>query len=213
MLSPIAYPNKPALKNTNPIFINKLGKVLNKFYNEKFNINLMNKNNTKSEMLASTIASIPYQITNSCFTTRGISNMCGICYNCFLRNLSLMSINIFENYYEYDPFTDVINKTDAYDERQRILYHILRFYYEILINDKDAMQEVEISSKGYFDNPIEIANRFGSDIFLGIKNYFEFYEPTNLNALGKKADELLTMIEPEILDKRQQKLSEIAEDI
>jgi hypothetical protein len=202
MLSPLAYPNKPALKNTNPIFINKIEKIFNIFSEEKFTINLMHKNYTKSEMLIKNISTIPYSLSNSCFSTRGKSNMCGICYNCFIRNLSMMSIGIYEQDYEYDPFINILNKSDIYNERQRILYQTIRFYYKVLIKDESALRDIDLSSKGIFENPIELATRFGIDLYLGIKNYFDMYEPSGLNALGNKAKELLYLIDSNLINER-----------
>jgi len=208
MLSPFAFPNKPALKNTNPIFISKLVKILDRF-DSPFRINLMNKNSTKSEMLSKYANTIPFELTNSCFTTRGKSSMCGICYNCFIRNLSMSSIKIFEQDYTYDPFTNIVKKTRTYNKRQRILYQIIRFYYKVLSKESSALEEITLSSKGYFDDPISLSTKFASDLFLGIRNYFETYEPTNLNALGNKANELLSFVDPEIIDDREFALSQI----
>ena len=160
MLSSMVYPNKPATKNTNPIFIKKMEDFLTNFHDEKININLLNQGNTKSELIARYGNKIPYNLSHSCFTTRGRSEMCGICYNCFIRYVSMMALNIYENDYEYDPFQKIQNETDTYLMRQRILIQTIRFYNKILHNDNKSISEVTSSTRGLIANSEVIAQRF-----------------------------------------------------
>ena len=121
----------------------------------------------------------------------------------------MSAIKIFEQDYIKDPFINIKNKTPTYNKRQRILFQIIRFYYGLLIKDETTIKEIELSSRGFFENPIELSTRFGSDLFLGIKNYLEIYQPTNMNALGKKAKELLGLIDSKIIEKRESELAQI----
>ena len=60
----------------------------------------------------------------------------------------------------------------------------------------------------YFNNPVDLATRFGLDIYIGIKKSLG----PNTNGLGKKAEELLSYVDPNLLREREIQLENLRND-
>lgn len=210
MLGSLVYPNKPATKNTNPIYVDKIESIFNNFYDKTFKIERPFKDMTKAEMLLPLKNEIRFEDTHSCFSSRGRAAMCGECYNCFVRRLSLLAINVAEknNAYEVNPFTtthEIHHEGSA--PSTNILFHFLRFYSQILMRNSSAMNEIEVSSRGYFRDPLDLATRFAEDVFLGVTGLLGAIGENQLNALGKKARELLDQLDKKTLKERKEELT------
>lgn len=197
MLSPLAYPNKPATKNTNPIYLELFEELFTNFNRSTFRIEKIFRNKTRAEVILDYRDEIKFEDTFSCFSTRGRSGMCGICYNCFIRRMSLEALSIQEKKetYLYDPFVQIETDSPTYFERQRILLQVLRFYFGVLKKDPNIFKEINLSARNFFSDPIALATRFAQDIFLGVKNHISHLKDSDQNALGMKANELLIKIE------------------
>lgn len=210
MLGSLLYPNKPATKNTNPIYIRYIAELFSVFDREDVRIVLPFQESTKAEMLYPLKDQIVFEQTHSCFTTRGRSAMCGICYNCFIRRMSLLAIDVEEdqNTYEKHPFIQVESAeyTKSYDERLRILFHVLRNYAKVLNGDSSVLDEVKLDTRNYFRNPADLAIRSAKDIFLGVTKALNMIEDSSLNALGKKAKKLSEQINEQLLIDREEEL-------
>lgn len=204
MLSSLTYPNKPATKNTNPIYLRLYEQLFSTFNNSEFYIEKIFQDKTKAEAVSPVKNEIIFEDTYSCFTTRGFTSMCGICYNCFIRRMSIEALNIQEKdkTYQYDPFLQIETTSDTYFERQRILFNLLRFYYGVLKENPNSIKEIILSSRDLFTNPVSLSIRFAQDIFLGANTYLSKIKGLELNALGKKTQELLNNIDETLLAKR-----------
>ena len=210
MLGSLVYPNKPATKNTNPVYIHKIESIFSSFYNKTFKIECPFKDVTKAEMLLPLKNEIRFEDTFSCFSPRARAAMCGECYNCFVRRLSLLAINVAEknSSYEVNPFTITheINREGSAPSAN-ILFHFLRFYSQVLMRNPSAINEIEVSSRGYFRDPLDLATRFAEDVFLGVTELLSSIDENQLNALGKKARELLDKLDKKALEERKEELT------
>ena len=210
MLGSLVYPNKPATKNTNPIFVDRIEELFSLFNNKEIRIERPFQQYTKAEILQGFKNQINFEKTFSCFSTRGRSTMCGICYNCFVRRMALLAIDVKESpsTYEKNPF-ETINReeqTASYEERLRILLHFLRYYAKVLKKDSSALEELEVNARDYFEDPTDLAIRSAKEIFLGVARSLERIEQGKLNPLGKKAKELLNQIDKQLLTERYNEL-------
>jgi len=211
MLGSLTYPNKQATKNTNLNYIKRIEDIFSGYDDKEFRIECPYKDMTKAEMLAPFKGAMSLEDTFSCFTTRFGTAMCGICYNCFIRRCSLLAIGVKEGdkAYEINPleFDPTVAGKKSYMDTTDILVHLLRFYHKILVSDAAALSEVEINSRDYFKDPYDLATRFACDIFLGVKALLQTTSPHGLNALGKKANELLNQIDKKTLQERKEELA------
>jgi 7-cyano-7-deazaguanine synthase in queuosine biosynthesis len=203
MLGSPVYPNKWATKNTNLSYITRIENIFSSFDNAGFRIICPFHNSTKAEVLKDFRDRIRFEDTHSCFTTRGKSLMCGTCWNCFIRRMSLLAVNVDDGHlYERDPL-----RTSNYVSRTTILIHLLRFYANVLKEEPSALNEIELNARRFFSDPIDLASRFAKDIFLGIKKSLETADEVTLNALGKKAKELLSLVDKNSLLEREELLN------
>lgn len=214
MLGSLVYPNKPATKNTNPVYTEKIEKLLSSFSEKHIRIERPFQRFTKAEILSPLRDQIKFERTFSCFTTRGKSAMCGICYNCFMRRMSLSAIDVKEdpNTYEKHPFelVDREERTESYQSRLRILFHVLRHFAKVLNGDSFTLDEVKLSARDYFEDPTDLVTRSAEDIFLGVMKSLETIGDDRLNPLGKKAKELLTQIDRQLLIERDEELMKLS---
>jgi len=125
--------------------------------------------------------------------------MCGICYNCFVRRMSLEALDIHErdDTYLHDPFlktNDILPPS-----RERILMCLLRCYFNVLNGDENTINDIELSSRDFFDEPVDLARRFGQELFLGSKIHLQNLKGKDLSALGKKTNELIGMLDKKLL--------------
>jgi 7-cyano-7-deazaguanine synthase in queuosine biosynthesis len=216
MLGPLVYPNKPATKNTNPIYIDMIEKLLSSFGENSVRIERPFQEYTKAEMLARFRYQFMLPHTFSCFTTRGKSAMCGICYNCFMRRMTILAATQQpdKSTYEKHPFELIgqQEQTESYERNIRILICVLRHYAGILNEDSSSLNEVELSARHYFSDPINLATRFAKDIFLGVMKSLEVVREDKLNPLGKKAKELLAQVDKKLLIDRHEELLKLSHE-
>jgi 7-cyano-7-deazaguanine synthase in queuosine biosynthesis len=214
MASSLVYPNKPATKNTNPVYTEAIERVLSSFGDKSIRIERPYQEFTRSEIIAPLKNHIRFEQTFSCFTTRGKTAMCGICYNCFIRRMSLLALGIKENIrtYEKHPFelASVEEQSESYQSSLRISLHVLRHYAKILNEDLATLDEVKLYARDYFKNPIDLAMRSAKDVFLGVMRSLETVEDAKLNQLGKKAKELLNQIDKSLLIDRGEELMRLS---
>jgi len=213
MLGSLIYPNKPATKNTNPIYLNYIEELFSLFDKKDVRIERPFQELTKAEILYPLKSQIKFEQTFSCFTTRGRAAMCGICYNCFLRRMFLSAINVEEdvNTYDQHPFALVEKEeqTRSYEERLRVIVHLLRNYAKILKKDPAVLDEVKLSARDFFEDPIDLATRTAKDIYLGVMKALKTVGNNKWNALGTKANKLLNQIDKQMLEEREEELMKI----
>lgn len=210
MLGQSVYHNSQATMNTNPKFIMRIQHLLSTFDEEEFKIDCTFKNWTRAEMVARFTDRIPWQLSWSCFTRRGKSKMCGICYNCFARHMSLLAAGIGESEkcYEKNPFIPHIQFLSKEDKRKEdIIYYMLDFYSKLLRGHTKAKSEIADLNSGFFEHPMNLAMRFGADIYLGVMRSISQHNQTQLSGLGKKAQKMLNKLPKDILQEREELLN------
>jgi len=189
---------RPTL-NAHPFLVKCFERILRRLTDKKFEITCIFKEKTKAEIFALTTKQADLiNKTYSCFTVQGQEKMCGICYACFVRRVSALSINHREPQilYSMDPFSiDIGELGNRSVQKMNILKDSLSFFRDILFDDALVEQVFEDIPKGFFSCGQSILRRFAEDIFLGTKNYLAATNRSRLNALGKFA---ALMIEKEI---------------
>jgi hypothetical protein len=108
--------------------------------------------------------------------------------------------------FKIDPLLHTIDSY-IFRSNQNIIYDILVFY-ESIINEK-SRDNISIYSE-YFEDPFNLARRFGLDVFLGVQKTIESNKI--LSGLGKKSQELLGKIDQNILLERYNELIKIREN-
>lgn len=205
MLDTKIYVNSVATKNTNLRYLHLIEELLKDFNPEAtFKVDYIFKEKTKAELIAAYLSEDLIRHTWSCYNLHR-SNMCGSCWNCFITKMSMRAANIPASIqkYEENPLIDNIKK-DVFLDNQNIIYDLLVFYMNVLNKEKKSLSEI-VEYSSYFDNPINLATSFGLDIYLGIKKSLR----ANTNGLGKKAEELLSYIDPSMLRERDIILSNL----
>ena len=199
MLGNDVYVNSYATKNTNLKYLKLIEKLISKFEGATFPINYIFKNNTKAEIIAKYLNEELINLSWSCYNLRS-KKMCGSCWNCFITRMSSITADktIDELNYEYNPLTQVI-QNDTFLHNQNIIYDMLVFYEKVINDDKKSL-ELLSDNETYFDNPIELGRNFGLDIFYGVQKTLTMYKERS--GLGRKAEELLSRIEDDVLQNR-----------
>jgi len=209
MLGQNVYYNSQSTKNTNPDFILKCQGLFSTLDEKEFHIECAFKDATRAEVLAQFFNKIPWEKSWSCFTRRGRSQMCGLCYNCFVRRMSMLAAGIEENAktYENNPFLIRPSPvTEGYKKKENIIYYLLTFYANVLTNDVNAKSKLEILTGNFFKDPVELATRFAQDIYLAILTWSSRVNEIDLSGIGKKAVELLGKLPTEDLYQREKHL-------
>lgn len=209
MLGQDVYYNSQSTMNTNPNFIMKCQSLFSAFDEKRFNIECIFKNMTRAEAIATFSNQIPWKQSWSCFTRRGRSQMCGLCYNCFVRRMSILAAGIEEDAgaYENNPF--LIGPSlvgEEYKRKEDIIYYLLTFYAKVLRNDAEAKSKLELLTGEFFKDPVELATRFGLDIYLAVLKSSSTLNRIDLSGIGRKAIELLKKSPIETLRQREKDL-------
>jgi 7-cyano-7-deazaguanine synthase in queuosine biosynthesis len=205
MLGSTAYGNAIATKNTNLKYLRLIEEILSKFEGDRFIIDYPFRNNTKSESIAAYLNSDLIQKSWSCYSTRGMGEMCGSCWNCFITKMSALAGGFPSNVLKFktDPLANFLS-SPLYLDNQRILYNLMT-HYEKVINRNPTKIEELTKYGSLFQDPTELATRFGLELFLGIS--ISLAGLKTKNGLGKKAEELLTKIDPSLLENRKERLA------
>jgi hypothetical protein len=210
MLNPETTPTSPPTRNCDPRVVMELQSILHELKGQRFAIMCPNKDRTKTEVAASTPKRFYrwFPSTSSCFSTR-TEKMCGICFGCFVRRLSLGALGCDEmNDYAFDVFSDDLYRLGEQKITRIIdLRHSLRFFGK-LVNDSLGMPENEPAQ--FFEDPTSMMKRFGLDLVLGIRNLFELHPSyESQNAFGRYCAGFLNEMSRELIDRRRSDLDEI----
>lgn len=137
--------------------------------------------------------------------------MCGICYNCFARYTSVLAAGIeeTEELYERNPFLLPLNfPTEEEKRKEDVIYYMLDFYSKLLRGDAKAKSEITDLHSGFFADPMDLAMRFGSDIYLGVRHSLSRLNRTRLSGVGRKAERLLNKLPKDLLQEREEFLND-----
>jgi len=205
-ISPYAIPTK----TTRPELIIAFNKFFKDFLDFKLKIELPFRFYTKAEIIAAFKSSQEIMTKSySCFNYRGKTKMCGKCYGCFIRMISLSANSIIE---PYNYISNILkykkypNKQSDYD-KFLIIEDLIDFCKNILLKKKlGGHIEESINSANIFDD-FDIWDpffRFSEDVFLGI---YKYYKLKNLNPnnylIGKNIIKQIEILSLEFLEKKE----------
>ena len=200
-------------KTTRPEVIFALNKIFEKYLSFKLKIDLSFRFYTKAEMIAGfkekeEIMKKSY----SCFAYRGKKKMCGICYGCFIRIVSLAANSIFES----ENYISDIFKYKKYPKDNK-KYDILLIIEELLdfckknILEEDIDEHIvdSINNANIFED-IDIWDamlRFSKDVILGIQKYYKINDLDFKNyIIGREFLKIKDLIDIKILKEREEEL-------
>lgn len=206
-LSSLADPTK----NAHPYLLTTIEKIFSSITSSKMKINAIFKNSTKAEVIASSAVKGILNDTWSCFRVQCKSHMCGLCYACFVRRLSVLAVGYQEpdNTYDYNPFTIDRSKLGGVDVQDLDILHDSILFFKRLYS-KEYTPEIEPRiPNDFFENPSDLLSRYSLDMFLGIKKLLEI--STEIGSLGRFASDIMKDIPEDQLSHRAEQLKAIAE--
>lgn len=210
MLNPETSPISLSTKNSNPALVLEIESILSELTEPPIGITCPFKDRTKAEVLASTPKRFHslFRLTNSCHSTRS-RGMCGICFGCFVRRMSLSALGYDETEtYSCDVFSH--NLSDFGETRQSRILDLrqsLRFFSKFLTDNQPDFYH---GPSGFFDDSQAMLKRFALDLLLGIDNLFELHPSYRAqNAFGEYCATLLNGTSRDLIASRMLELGEI----
>ena len=209
MINPNISSGSEATKNAHPFLITSLEEIYNRVANTKIKINSLFKDLTKAEISAKLGNNKIIDHTWSCFNVQGQSRMCGACFACLVRRLSLVAAGYYEppETYENNPFSSDLESSGGAlnwkldDIHDTFVY--LRDFYE---TKKFSKNEMFYIPDGFFQDEREMMNNFALDMFLGFAKEKEKLGSENLGSLGKFVKKIVDKIPNNDLNQRENEL-------
>jgi len=207
MLGSLAYNNATATKNTNIKYLKAIEDLFSHFEDRRFFVEYPLANRTKAESISEYLVDDLLSKSWSCYSSRNRSKMCGSCWNCFVTKMSALAAGFSESLdFETNPLKEILT-SNTFLDNQRILYNMMVFYQKVINEDAKALEEIS-RYEDVFTNSLDLATRFGLDLFLGISSSLSRIK--NKNGLGRKADELLSRIDPSLILERKEFLESLS---
>lgn len=207
MINPVVSFRAIPTKNAHPYLVTSLEKIFSSITKSNITITPIFKDRTKAEIAAEVVNEGIIDYTWSCFNVQSQSRMCGRCYACLVRRLSLEAIGYEEpNWtYESDPFTlDRSELKGVALQDIDILHDTLLYLEHILKSEKLTENELKHIPDGFFVDALNMMQRFSLDMFLGLQKYLS--KPRQLGTLGKFAVDILQDIPAHSLSQRDAEL-------
>jgi len=207
MINPHVSLQAEPTKNAHPYLINTLEKIFKRTTQFQVRIDPIFKDMTKAEVAAKVLNEGIIDISWSCFNVQGQSKMCGMCFACFVRRLSLLALDHEEppGTYELDPFAvDRSLLTGTRVKNLDILHDSFLFLERSLLDETVITNELLNVPNGFFSDPIGLLKRFSLDMFLGLQKYIS--KAKHLGTLGNFAIKILRKIPPDYLRQREEEL-------
>jgi len=210
MLNPETSPLSPPTKNADPRLVMETESIIRELRGEDFQIACPSKNMTKSESVAMTPLRFYslFPSTSSCASTH-LPKMCGICFGCFVRRLSLAAIEYVEHdAYSFDFFADDLGVLRERRARRILdLQQSLR-YFEKFVTHNSAI--VDPYAVRFFEDPTSLIRKFSLDLILGLSNLIKLHPSyESANAFGRFCNSLVQRTNRELIDQRRAELSQI----
>jgi hypothetical protein len=210
MLNPATSPLSPPTKNSDPTLVVEIESILSQLTESPIAITCPFKDMTKAEVVGSTPRRFQslFGLTNSCHSTRS-RGMCGICFGCFVRRMSLSALGCDETpLYSCDVFSqDLSDFGETRRRRMLDLRQSLRFFGKFLTGNQPDYYH---GASGFFCDSQGMLRRFALDLLLGIHNLFELHPGYRTqNAFGKYCDALLNGTSPDLIASRKLELEQI----
>lgn len=173
MINPPATSIVDPTRTTDPEMIEKWSKLFNKITGSKLKVTTPFYEMTKSEVILVSHNSKLISTTYSCSTHQGQDKMCGICVACFVRILSLYSIDEGENLdesYQHNPLNlEVSDLLDTNKEKLRILVYQLEFWKNLISPESTSIPlEPERCATLVKDYPV--LKNHALDMYVGLRN-------------------------------------------
>lgn len=209
MINPRVSSISEPTKNAHPYLIETIERIHNHLTNSQIEIVPMFKNETKAEIIAKALADRIIDDTWSCFRVQGQSKMCGICFACFVRRLSVLAVGYREpvTSYQHDLFLVERHKL-GYSMKfdLDILHDAFVYMHKLLIDNNLARDAMYMIPKGFFADGTKLMQNFALDMFLGLRNFVKTIGSPKLGPLGRFAKKLLQRISQSDLQEREERL-------
>jgi len=211
MINPEVSPSWSPTRNTHPRLITDIQSITEDLGYDDLKITAVNKDKTKAEVVLEVAERVGDSISRSysCPRTRGTSAMCGLCFGCFVRRLSLDALNIGDSptLYKQDALAVGSSGLTEY-ERSRIdgLKDALSYYKRFVVGSNPPTDWSLDIPNGFFENAKGMLRRFSLDLFLGIRNCLQ-RSGDGPSALKEYCRGALDEIDSEELARRQSELS------
>ena len=207
MLNPETSPISPPTKNSDPTLVLYMQSILSQLTENRMSITCPFKDKTKAEVVGSTPTRLQslFGLTNSCHSTRS-RGMCGICFGCFVRRMSLSALGYDETaLYSCDVFShDLSDFGETRRRRMLDLRQSLRFFAKFLTADPPDYYH---GPSGFFCDRQGMLRRFALDLLLGMHRLFESHPSYRTqNAFGKYCHTLLIGTSPDLIASRRLEL-------
>ena len=214
MINPNVSLRSEPTKNAHPFLITVLEEVFNHVTGLRKRINPIFKDETKAEIAAKVINDQIIDKTWSCFSVQGQSKMCGACFACAVRRLSLLAAGHQEpqDTYEFDPFaSELSDSTGSLGWKLDTLHDTFIYLKDFIDTKSFKRNEMFLVPEGFFANERELLTRFSLDMFLGFKKHAELMGSANLGPLGRFVEKIMDDIPRSEMNEREQRLVEISQ--
>jgi hypothetical protein len=214
MINPNVSLRSEPTKNAHPFLITVLEEVFNHVTGLRKRINPIFKDETKAEIAAKVMNDQIIDKTWSCFSVQGQSKMCGACFACAVRRLSLLAAGHQEpqDTYEFDPFgSELPNNISSLGWKLDTLHDTFIYLKDFLDTKSLQRNEMFLVPEGFFANEKELLTRFSLDMFLGFKKHEELIGSANLGPLGRFVEKIAGGIPQSDMNEREQRLVEISQ--
>jgi hypothetical protein len=186
MINPHVSIKAEPTKNAHPYLITQLEKIYKSIANAKMNVVSIFKDFTKAEISAIISNERVLDKTWSCFKIQGQSKMCGLCYACIVRRLSLMAVGYKEpaETYEVDAFKIERSKLTGVALQDLDILRDTFMFFEQILHDKSALgADLFDVPDNFFSDADTMMKNFALDMFLGMKKAIS--EIDDVGTLGR----------------------------
>ncbi len=163
-------------RTTDPAMITGWAKIFENIFGQKIEIQTPFFNYTKSEVILAANKPESIKHTWSCSTSQGISKMCGLCMACFVRILSLYTINQGENLertYNDNVMALSVNKLKSVRKNSfRILIDCVEFW-KYLIHPDLAPTFLDRDNCANLIKKHHVIRNHAVDMYIGLKKCLE----------------------------------------
>jgi len=212
MINPnVSFRSEPT-RNAHPFLITAVEEIFNHVTGLRKRINPIFKDETKAEIAAKVMNDQIIDKTWSCFSVQGQSKMCGACFACAVRRLSLLAAGHQEpqDTYEFDPFgSELSDSTGSLGWKLDTLHDTFIYLKDFLDTKLLQRNEMFLVPEGFFADEKELLTRFSLDMFLGFRKHVELIGSASLGPLGRFVGKIVDGIPQSEMDEREQRLGEI----
>jgi 7-cyano-7-deazaguanine synthase in queuosine biosynthesis len=200
-------------RTTHPLLVESISRVSKELSGKGIQIEVPFAQWTKAEIMSADVLEPLLRHTHSCFYTQGQerANMCGVCYSCAVRSLSAYATGVEQSDGMYNRnVLELPVDTASNRDKLEILHGVFRFYSRVLSDPARLSDRLRDSYLGRLytrDAANDMLYRFACDLILGAKKMLEVKDNARLGPFGRYVSKLLSRIEQEPLDAREEQLA------